>query len=510
MTNTYFKRSLFVCAAALLCGCAVSPDFKSPEAPTATRYTETPMPEQTADAPTLAHGGAAQRFLIGETEAVLHGNPWWALFQNAALDQLIEQALANNPTLAEAEARLRQAQEEYLARAGASRYPSVDVGASATRQQVDLVTMGMPTMPSPPPFTLYNTSVNVSYTFDWFGAHARALEGLQAATEIKSWQLEAARLTLAANIAAAVVREASLREQISILNTMIEVLQKQLTILEARRALGGVSDADLQQLKSVLADHQSRLPPLHQLLYSLRHQLALYFGQTAGEATLPQFRLVDLQLPEPLPLTVPSEWVRQRPDIRAAEAMLHQASANVGVATANLYPRLTLSGGFGSAALSGEKLFAEGFNLWNLGVGVTQPLFRGGELQAQKRAAEAAFDAAAAGYRQTVLQGFQNVADALRALETDALTLKARSAAADETLATYRLMDARYQLGGVDQWMVLDAERRYLEALLARVQSIADRYAGTVALFQAMGVRGQESGIRGQVSEPVGGIKIKN
>jgi NodT family efflux transporter outer membrane factor (OMF) lipoprotein len=485
--HRYFKRYFFVCIAAALTGCAVGPDFESPEAPTVTRYTETPMPEKTADVPAMTHGGAAQRFVIGEAEDLLHGKPWWTLFQNAALDQLIEQALANNPTLAEAEARLRQAQEEYLARAGASRYPSVDVGASAARQQVDFVTMGMTTMPSPPPFTLYNVSVGVSYTFDWFGANARALEGLQAATEIKVWQREAARLTLAANIAAAVVREASLREQISVLNTMIEALQKQLVILEARRALGGVSDADLQQLKSALADHQARLPPLHRLLYSVRHQLALYSGTTPGEATLPLFHLADLQLPETLPLTVPSELVRQRPDIRAAEAMLHQASANVGLATANLYPRLTLSGNFGSAALSGEKLFSDGFNLWSLGAGIAQPLFRGGELQAQKRAAEAAFDAAAAGYRQTVLQGFQNVADALRTLETDALTLKARNAVVDETLATHRLMEARYQLGGVDQWTVLDAERRYLEALLARVQSITDRYAGTVALFQAMG-----------------------
>ncbi|MDR0250591.1 MAG: TolC family protein, partial [Burkholderiales bacterium] len=239
-------------------------------------YTEAPMLEQTVSVSTVAHGGAAQRFVIDGAEDLLHGEPWWTLFQNAALNQLIEQALANNPTLAEAEARLRQAQEEYLARAGSSRYPSVDVGASVARQQVDFVTMGMTTMPNPPPFTLYNVSVGVSYTFDWFGAHARALEGLQAATEIRSYQWEAARLALAANIAAAVVREASLREQINVLSTTSEALQKQLGILEARRALGGVSDADVQQRKSVLADHQTRLPPLHRQLYGVRHQLALY------------------------------------------------------------------------------------------------------------------------------------------------------------------------------------------------------------------------------------------
>ncbi|MDR2016991.1 MAG: efflux transporter outer membrane subunit [Burkholderiales bacterium] len=481
------RWGFLIFAAALLGGCASGPDFKPPTAPTVMRYTETPMPGQTAAVSTDTHGGAAQQFVIGEMEDLLRGEPWWALFQNAALNQLIEQALASNPTLAEAEARLRQAQEEYLARAGATRYPSVDFNASAARQQVDFVTMGMTTMPRPSPFTLYNVSVGVSYTFDWFGANARALEGLQAATEIKSYQLEAARLTLAASVAATAVREASLREQIDVLNAMIAAQQKQLTILEARRALGGVSDVDVQNVKSVLADHQARLPPLQRLLYSTRHQLALCLGQTPSEAALPLFHLADLQLPETLPLTIPSELARQRPDIRAAEAMLHQASANVGVATANLYPRLTLSGGFGSAALSGEKLFAEGFNLWNLGAGIAQPLFRGGELQAYKRAAEAAFDAAAAGYRQVVLQGFQNVADALRALETDALTLKARSVAADEALATYRLMEARYRLGGVDQWTVLEAERRSLEARLAQIQSTADRYANTVALFQAMG-----------------------
>lgn len=480
-------QGLLIGAAIALSGCAVGPDFKTPEAPTIARYTETPMPEQTADVPTVASGGAAQKWVSGEAADVLRGEPWWTLFQNAALNELIEQALTNSPTLAQAEARLRQAQQEYLARAGTARYPSVDLNASAVREQVDIETMGITAIPSPPPFALYNVSVGVSYTFDWFGANARALEGLQAATEIQSYQRDAARLTVAANIAATVVREASLREQIDVLNTMIEALKKQLTILDARRALGGVSDADVQQLKSTLAEHQARLPPLHRQLYGTRHQLALYLGTTPSEVTLPQFRFADLHLPETLPLTVPSELVRQRPDIRAAEAMLHQASANVGVATANLYPRLTLSGNFGSASLSGSKLFDSGFNLWNLGAGIAQPLFRGGELLAYKRAAEAAFDAAAAGYRQTVLQGFQNVADALRALETDALALKARSAAADEALATYRLLEARYRLGGVDQWTVLDAEQRYLEALLAQAQSTADRYADSVALFQAMG-----------------------
>ena len=485
-----WKRGLLPCVLVSSCvitGCAVGPDFQSPEAPTVTRYTETPMPEQTVAVPAVTHGGAAQGFVSGSVEELLRGKPWWTLFQNSALDQLIEQALSNNPTLEEAEARLRQAREEYLARSGATRYPSLDLNASVARQQPNFETMGITAMPSPPPFTLYNASVGISYTFDWLGANARALEGLRAATEIKSWQWEAARLTLAANIVTAVVSEASLREQMSVLDAMIDAQQKQLSILEARRALGGVSSADVQMRKSALAEIQARLPPLRQQLHSTRHQLALFSGQTPSEAALPQFYLADLQLPETLPLTVPSELVRQRPDIRAAEAMLHQASANVGVATANLYPRLTLSGNFGSASLTGEKLFADGFNLWSLGAGIAQPLFRGGELRANKRAAEAAFDAAAAGYRQTVLLGFQNVANALRALEADALALEARSAVVDETLATYRLMEARYQLGGVDQWTVIDAERRYQEALLARIQSTANRYADTVALFQAMG-----------------------
>lgn len=488
MLRRFFWRwKLLTYTAVMLGGCAAGPDFEPPAAPAAARYTETPMPERIEAVPAVA-GGEGQWFTSSGTEDLLQGKPWWTLFRNAALDRLIEQALANSPTLAEAEARLRQAQEEYLARAGTARYPTVDASVSAARQQVDFETMGITTIPSPPPFTLYNASVGVSYTFDWFGASARALEGLQAAAEIKSCQWEAARQTLAGNIVAVVVREASLRDQIGALEAMAEAQQEQLAILDARRTLGGVSDADVQSAKSALSDTQARLPALHRQRQSARHQLALYLGQTPGEAALPSFHLADLKLPETLPLTVPSELVRQRPDIRAAEAALHQASANVGVATANLYPRLMLGGNFGSASLNGEKLFADGFNLWNLGVGVTQPLFRGGELRAYKRASEAAFDAAAAGYRQTVLLGFQNVADVLRALENDALALKARSDAADEALATYRLMEARHRLGGVDQWTVLDAERRYRQALLAQIQSAADRYADTAALFQAMGV----------------------
>jgi NodT family efflux transporter outer membrane factor (OMF) lipoprotein len=250
---------------------------------------------------------------------------------------------------------------------------------------------------------------------------------------------------------------------------------------------GGVARADVVAQRGELAQTRAGLPGLQYQLETVRHRLAVYTGQAPGAARLPEFRLADLQLPAELPLSLPSELARRRPDIRAAEALLHQASARVGVATANLYPQITLSATAGSLAASGGDLFSAGTGFYLLGASLTQPLFRGGELQARRRSAVAAYDQAGAAYREVVLQGFQNVADVLRALEADARTLEARTEAETQARRSLDISAARHKAGGISQYALLDAQRRLHAAVRDRAQAVADRHADSAALFQALG-----------------------
>jgi len=461
--------------AATLAGCTVGPDFRRPEAPSADRYTETPLPNETATAP--GTGGAAQRFVPGGLPA-----QWWSLFHSPELDGVVREALAHNPTLSAAEATLRQAQENLAADRGALLYPSVTGNLSATREKVG---------PTPPfnqafLFNLYNASVDVSYALDIAGGNRRQLEGLQALVDYQGYQLEGARLALTANVVTAAIREASLRAQIQATRDTLAAQQEVVERTQRQYQLGGVARLDLVSVQAQAAQTGATIPPLESALAQVRHQLAILTGRTPGEASIPQFVLDSLHLPEDIPVSLPSELVRQRPDIRASEALLHQASAQVGVATANLYPQVTLTGSLSGQSGQLQNLFA-GPALWSIGAGLLQPIFRGGQLQAERRAAIAAYDAAQAQYQQTVLQAFGNVADTLRALEEDARTLKAQADA--EALAGDRLALTRkqWELGGTSYLALLDAQRQYELARAALVSVQGSRYADTAALFQALG-----------------------
>lgn len=471
-------------AAVLVAGCAVGPDFHVPATPAVAGYTAGPQPRQTvgADMPGNAPNGHAQVLASGTDVPA----QWWTLFRSPALDRTIRAALAASPTLAQAQARLREAQEDLAARTGATRWPAVDAKLNASRQQVNIASMGITAFPSPGPFTLYGASVQVSYALDLFGGQRRELEGLQAAVDYQRYELEAARLTLAANVATTAIREASLRAQLADTVAMADAQQRQLGIMEGRLAHGGVARVDVQRQRAELAQTQALIPGLSQQLDAARHQLAVYTGQPPSGADLPEFRLDELHLPETLPVSLPSTLAQRRPDIRAAEALLHRASANIGVATANLYPQLTLTASGGSQALAARDLF-HSFNVWSLAAGLVQPVFRGGELQARKRAAEAAYDQSLAAYRQAVLQGLQNVADALRVLEADAGTLRARADNARQTQATLATVSEQYRLGGVSQLTVLDAQRQARQASLDLAQATASRLADSAALLQALG-----------------------
>ena len=466
--NPAAKKILAFLFSTGLAACAHDP-VRPPEVPTAEQYTSSRVAEE--------------RLAPGKDIPA----QWWTLFQSSALDALVRQALEASPTLTRASAKLRQAQEDLSARTGGSRFPKVDAKLSANRVDVNPQSLGVPALPVQTPFNLYLASVGVSYTLDLFGSTRRELEALQAGVDYQRYELEAARLMLAGNVVTAAIREASLREQIAATQEIIELQERQLAITERLVNLGTAAQADAVAQRLDLAQIRAVLPDLQRQLEQVRHRLAVYIGRPPGTANLPEFKLTDLRLPAELPLSLPSELARQRPDIRAAEALLQQASARVGVATANLYPQITLTANIGSLASNGGELFSSGTGFYLLGASLAQPLFHGGELEAKRRAALAAYEQAGGAYQETVLQGFQNVADVLRALEADAKKLKDRTEAATQARIYHDITSARFKAGGVSYYFLLDAQRKLHGALIDRTQALADRYADSAALFQALG-----------------------
>ncbi len=459
-------------AAALLAGCAAGPDFQPPDAPAVAAYAR--------GAPETAPQG--QRLASGADIPAL----WWRLYRSEALDALVRDALAASPTLEEARARLRQAQEDLNAETGGRMLPSVDGSLSAARQKVDPSAFGVPVAEQPAPFTLYNASISVSYTLDLFGADRRAIEAVAARADARAHEWQAARMTLAANVVTAAIRRAELDERHAATQALIDAQARQRDILERRLRAGGVSEADLRAQEVLLAQTRALLPPLASARAQAEHQLAVYLGvpPAALAARLPA--LSELTLPAEVPLGVPSALTRQRPDILAAEALWRQACAEASVAAAQQYPQFTLTAGFGSQRTRAGGL-PDGVNVWNLGLGLTQPLFHGGELRARARSAQAAYEAAGAHYRQTVLDGFRQVADALRALQADGQAYQAQDQAWRRAADAERIARDRLRAGGISQFELLDAQRQLLQTRLARVQADAARYADTAALLQALG-----------------------
>lgn len=473
------RRAPFPLVLVLLAACASEP-VRAPVVPSTESYTPTPVAATTASAD--VQGGEAQRLVAGQDIPA----QWWTLFRSPALDRLVRDALENSPTLVRAGARLRQAEEDYGARAG-TQYPQVDAKLSANRVDVQPKSLGVSALPVATPLNLYLASVSVSYTLDLFGATRRELDGLRAQTDYQRYELEAARLMLAGNVVTAAIREASLREQIALTEEMIALQARSLAIAEQLERIGSAAKADVVAQRLELSQTRSGLPELQRQLGQLRHRLAVYTGRPPSAQGLPEFRLAELHLPGELPLSLPSELARQRPDIRAAEALLMQAGARVGVATANLYPQITLTATGGSLASSGGDFLSGGTGFYLFGASLAQPLFHGDELRAKRRSAVAAYEQAGAAYQEAVLLGFQNVADALRALETDAVKLRERTDAASHARTYHDIVSVRYSAGGVSFLSLLDAQRKLRGARLEQAQAIADRYADSAALFQALG-----------------------
>ena len=465
------KRSPALLLALAFAGCTVGPDFRAPGPPSVDRYVPGPAPDIAIDA-------RPDRDIPAE---------WWTLFGSPELDALVRRALAHSPTLDQARARLTEARELHAARAGATELPSINATAGVVRQRIDPATVGFPQAPNPGPFTVYSVGADVSYAFDIFGGTRRELEGLAAQIDYQAYELEAARLSLAANVVTTAISLAGIRAQIESTEAILAAQTNTLSIAEKRYAAGGVSELEVRNQQALVAETSASLPPLQAQRDRAIHLLAIYAGDAPAAVPIPALRLADIKVPPAIPQRLPSELVRQRPDIRASEALLHKASADIGVATANLYPKLQISGSLASSQLGLSDLFGNGINVWNIGANLAQPLFRGGELQARKRAAIAAYDQAEAAYRLAVLQGIQNVADVLRALESDARAESARSEQALRANDAYRITAGRFDLGGVSQLAVLEAERVRLRAETERVLAIANRLSDTAALFQALG-----------------------
>jgi len=463
-----------------LYGCAAGPDFRAPDPLRDATYVPGKKPTVTATAG--GPGGEAQTFV--DVESI--GGAWWHDFGSTELDRLVQEALHQSPTLEQARLRLEQARHDHAAEAGATQWPQVDGSLNATREQQAATLAGAPAgSRSLPPFTLYQAQVNVSYTLDFFGGNRRALEALATQVDYQQFQLEAARLTLAGNVVTAAVRRASLEAQIELSERILDAQERQLAFAAQRFRAGAIAEADLLTQRTLVEQTRASLSPLRAQLAQAEHQLAVYLGRppSQGAGALPT--LDDLRLPTQMPLTVPAALARNRPDIRASEALLHQASANIGVATANLYPHITLTGSIGG---TGSKI-NDLTSVWSLGSGLVQPLFNGGELRSRQQSAQDAFGAAYASYRQTVLQGLQQVADTLRALEHDADELAARDRAQRDAEAAAGFARRRFEAGGMSQLALIDIQRQELQTTLDRTRVQAQRLADSAALYQALGAR---------------------
>jgi NodT family efflux transporter outer membrane factor (OMF) lipoprotein len=463
-----------------LAGCAVGPDFKAPEAPKAESFTSEPLPEQTVSTPNETPGGVAQVFAPNKPLPT----EWWTLFGSPKLDRLVEQAFANSPTVESAAAALRQAQENLNAQRGGL-FPSVDGNVGGSRQRAQGIDIPGATDATTSVYNVYNASVNVAYTLDLFGGVRRGIERQAAVVDYQQYQLQATYLTLAANVVTTSVAEASLRDQIAATRGIVADLEKQLEIARQRHELGAAAYLDVLTANTNLASVRATLPELEKQLAAVQNQLAVYLGKLPSEREVTDFDLAELTLPREIPLSLPSDLVRQRPDIRAAEASLHQASAQIGVATANLFPQVTIAGGYGSQANNFGNLFDD--KIWDIGANLTQPLFHGGTLTAQRRAAIAAYDQSSADYRSAVLTAFQNVADALTALQSDAQVLQAQHEALLAAKGSLDIAETQYRLGGASYLNLLVAQRAHQQARINYSQALAARYQDTAALFQALG-----------------------
>jgi NodT family efflux transporter outer membrane factor (OMF) lipoprotein len=483
-----------VCAA-VAGGCAVGPRYQKPLAPEDAAYAPAPLPEASASAP--VRGGDVQRFINGRDLPF----EWWQMFRSPALDALVAQAFKGNPTVTAAQAALAQAQELVRAQRGFF-YPTVGAGFQAERVKVagnntqssslgiqaNGNNLGQPVQPAVPLYYhFYTAQLSVGFVPDVFGANRRQVESLAAQSDAQRFALEATYVTLASNVVAAAIQEASARAQLAATRQIIAADEKSLAVLRDQFRLGFAMRVDVAAQEAALAQAQALLPPLQTELEQTRDLIRALIGNLPNQEAPQTFEFDALELPPELPLSLPAKIIEQRPDVRAAEAQLHAANAQVGVAVAAMLPQFSITGTVGGNADEIPWLFRGGGSFWTLIGGVTQPVFEGGTLLHTKRAADAALKQAAAQYQSAVIAAYQNVADTLHASLSDADLLAGAVETETASKVAYDLTRRQMDLGYVNTLALLSAETTYEQALLVRVQAQAARYGDTIALFQALG-----------------------
>jgi len=483
-----FKKFLLILAVCGLTGCMVGPDFRTPDSPQICTYTEVPLPEKTVGTEEL-QSSAEQVFLEGlEVPA-----DWWVLFHSDDLNILIEQGLENNPNIRAAVATLCQEKRHFSALCGSIMYPEIGGELFGGRERFSSFDNfeGSPddtlAETSPQQLTFYNTNFSATYNLDVFGGNRRAMESLRAQVHYACHQLESTVLAVIAEICTTVIEEASLRKQIQATQSLIKLAETKLGIIEKQFKLGSVSQLDLIEQRTVLAQSRATLAPLQDSLAKERHSLAVLVGAYPDSAMLPEFDLDLLHLPTELPVSIPCQFVRQHPDIRAAEALLHQATADIGVATANLLPSFPLTGTIGANSNKLKNFFTPNNIFWDWQVGILQTIFNGGALREERKAAIEGFKVACAEYQGVVLAGVQNVADSLSSLQSDARVLYNQLVAENSAKETLLMVQRMCTTGGANYLELLDAETQFQEMYLERISAQAARYSDTVSLFQSLG-----------------------
>ena len=466
----YLISSLFI-----LTGCMLGPDFVRPEPPPVQNYSSEPTPTTTIEA-----GGVAQHFDMGG-EIV---NNWWKLFKSEQLNKVVKEAVEKNLTLQAAQANLQQSQATLQAGYGIF-YPQVDLGFSPSRQQFSAAKFGNAAAPSI--FNLYTLSTTVSYTLDVFGAERRNAESLEAQRELQRYTAIATYLTLTGNVVNTVIAKAAYRAEIEATERLIELLKQQINVTEIQVKSGTAPYLNVLSLRSQLTSMQATLPPLKQNLSQTEHLQASLVGRTPAQWNSPDIRLEELTLPANIPVSLPSKLVRQRPDILSSEAQLHSDSAKIGVATAALFPTISLSASYGFNNNSLADLFLKNSNIWAMAANFAQPLLHGGTLWFNRKAAIQAYERSLANYQQTVVSAFQQVADTLKALEHDAESQAAQLESLHTSDQSLGLINANYQAGLVNYLQVLIVNSQYHQAKIAYLQWLAQRFQDTVALFVALG-----------------------
>jgi NodT family efflux transporter outer membrane factor (OMF) lipoprotein len=494
------RRMLSLALLAAMTGCAAGPDFKRPEAPAAHDYAPTAISGQTASAEVA--GGGAQHF--DATKDIPFD--WWTLFQSPQINSLIERAFKANPTIEAAQAALRQADEYVTAQRGFF-YPTVSASFSPSRTKLSgntggnspgvqgngdvIQTFSNPAGPAPfnAPvyYNFYTAQVSVGFVPDVFGGNRRQVESLQAQADSQRYQLEATYITLASNIVAAALQEASLRAQVAATEKIVSAGQENLAIMQKQQQLGYVSGLDVASQQAALAQSEQALIPLRKQLEQTRDLIRALAGNLANEDVPETFELSSLHLPEELPLSLPSKLVEQRPDVRMAEEQLHSASAQYGVAIANRLPQFSITGAIGGNADTPAWMFRSGGGFFNLTGNIAQTIFDGGTLRARSRAAQQALIQAGAQYRSTVIAAVQNVADTLHAIQSDADALQAAAKTEQAMQLARDLTRKQYERGYVSYQMLLLAEQSYRQAEIALIQAQTNRLGDTAALYQALG-----------------------